>query len=591
MSCRLRKCVIAVVVASLSASCLHTSRAPRIRVHDAGSGNEELQVPGDPYGHLTLGDKVVFALSQVEADGEDSQLYFLRPDVSVRSWMKWEAKGLRASDYNHQHIQRCHDDSIGFMGGGTATIISVAEPIDMEDFATRNAEGHLITPPYYIERSPGLRRASLANPAYRKYVVDYFSRQIDLGVDGVSFDEVYGYYGKIRLKWPWQRKLPHRRYLDVGPVTVYFDHDEGFDDYFIADFNRYLINKYPSYSTDDWIRTFGMTRDNVVRPDIPYYDLNDNFNYRRYLLEHGFAKDPHNPRNPLAKEWGHPRMNRPDVASESFMEKYLKLYWKEMVVAVRTYAREKYHREIWVSANGIYPYTDFNSLGIMGYDGDYEPTEGLEYLPRKGRHLDGAVSLKKVYLQLREWSRRMSGDVPLVLFIDFPTPLANAYYALPRREKMDFWRIYGAEMYACGIFPAYMLRTPMRGDPTAEESGVLSFLRTDSSFYRDHRDFYLGVAQTDKAPSISARNIEYNVTYQEGRRRYLVHLINHNYDRGILPVTDFTISMEMKEPPSSVLLYRPLGPAAETPTARYEGDRVTVEVPRIDNYAVIALEL
>jgi hypothetical protein len=52
--------------------------------------------------------------------------------------------------------------------------------------------------------------------------------------------------------------------------------------------------------------------------------------------------------------WRHNINNRPDPSRGTFLETYPALvYWQQIVVAVRTYARQQYNREILISANNF----------------------------------------------------------------------------------------------------------------------------------------------------------------------------------------------------------------------------------------------
>ena len=116
------------------------------------------------------------------------------------------------------------------------------------------------------------RRGNLFNPAYRRYLLTWAKIQVDGGVDGVNFDEVNAGFS--------------------GGLKYGFNGNEGFDDYTIADFNRYLLARYPSFTAADWKTRFGMADDNLVRSDVPPGDLTRNFNYRTYLRAHGWNLDP-----------------------------------------------------------------------------------------------------------------------------------------------------------------------------------------------------------------------------------------------------------------------------------------------------------
>ena len=104
-------------------------------------------------------------------------------------------------------------------------------------------------------------------PDLRAYLAQICRLQIDAGVDGLFFDEVNGDY-----------------------QGAAFDGDEGFDDYHLADFNAYLLARYPQGT--DFAALFGMAADNRLRADLPAGDLMANFDYRRYLASHGWSATP-----------------------------------------------------------------------------------------------------------------------------------------------------------------------------------------------------------------------------------------------------------------------------------------------------------
>src|SRR4029078_11738911 len=94
-------------------------------------------------------------------------------------------------------------------------------------------------------------------PRYRELLVQIAQLQIDGGVDGLHFAEVNNSFQGTN---------------GLG--------DEGFDDYHLADFNAYLLWKYPAGT--DFRARFGMTEDNILRHDVPAADLAGNFDYPRH---------------------------------------------------------------------------------------------------------------------------------------------------------------------------------------------------------------------------------------------------------------------------------------------------------------------
>jgi hypothetical protein len=528
-------------------------------------------VPGDASGYFTFNDPTVYGFTQIYNLQEDPQVYTLKPNVNMRAWQKWDRGGLATGDYNTAYIKACRAKNILFIGGGTMSALfeyEAADRVQFLDWATRDATGGLVPqgqPPFY--------RGSLANPSYRAHLIAYLKKQIDLGVDGLFLDELNGIYS--------------------GDVRWNYNGNEGFDDYFLKDFNRYLMNKYPDYTWRDWSTRFGMTQDNIIRRDVPYTDLERNFNYRKYLQRIGYGADPRNVANPLAREWGYIVGNRHDIHDESFCGKYLRLYIKDIILSLREYARATYSKEILITSNGIMPYTDFNSLGLYGWNPD-EPgnPSGADYVPLQSGHLNGSKSLKDVYLRMLAKSRDCSGAVPLVMFMDWPSDMINGYYNLPLAEKRDFWRIYAAEAYACGLRFAFHLRTVMWGEPTATESGILGFLTEYAAFYKKNAAYFQGAENTGLPVSIPGRtDIMANLTCQAAQGWYLLHLVNHNYANArMTPQTTFTVSVNLAVTPTAVTLISPDAAAPRSIPFTVNAGKVTMTVDRLDYYDLLVIQ-
>ena len=534
------------------------------------SRNGPYDVSGDPSPKMDLSSKSIYGFSQTANGSEDSQVYSLSPDINMRAWQKWETAGIKESHFNKAYISKCCSKNILFVAGGTASVVFETEAPDRKtflDWITRDSYGK---PVLHSEIVPNAYRASMANPSYRKYLIKVMKVQIDAGVDGLFLDEANsgGYNG--------------------GP-SHNFNGNEGYDDYSIADFNRYLMNKYPSYREADWKKKFGMTDDNIIRRDIAYDDLEYNFNYRKYIYKKGFADYPRNSANPLAKEWGIPTANRIDVGDESFSSSYMVLYWKEIVIALREYARSRYSKEIIITSNGIFPFTDFNSLGLYNYNNDDNGKEA-DYVPVASGKLNGSKSLKSVYLGMYERSRKTSGNVPLVLFIDWPCEMMSNYYKLSMEQKKDYWRIYAAEAYSCGLYFAFHLRTVMPGDPTSTDSGILDFLKDYSSFYRTNHAVYKKSVNTSLSADIDRKGIMYNVTESSDKNKYYVHLVNHNYSSTISEQKNIAVSFDPGFVPSKISSLSPDGNAdVSIPFINSVGS-ISFTVPELQYYKVIVVE-
>ncbi len=521
----------------------------------------------------------VYALGQSILTEDDPQVYELLPDMNIRAIQQWSIWGNEPGDYDFSPIARYRQNGISFMGGGTASVIFEGDFASREifmDMATRDANNALVP---HDEVSPGAYRASLANPRYRKSVVDYSKIQIDAGVDGLFFDEVIaGFSG--------------------GAVNGY-NGNEGFEDYFIADFNKYLIEKYPNYTVQDWKNIFGMSDANIVRKDVQYDDLANNFNYREYLQAHGWngnttSNGPLVSQNPLAKEWGTATNNRM-YRADTFLAEYTARYWKEIVDELRAYANGK-GRHILITSNGIFPFVDLNCLGMYSWNKDEQTPDyrGADYVPVLNGHLNGSKSLMPVYKNMYARNRETSGNVPLVTFIDWPTDMLDNYNSLPLQEKKDYWQIFGAETYGCGLYPAFHLKNTI-GSPTATAAGMLDFFAAYKTFYESNNAIYdyLGYRYSDSSVTVSKGSIAQNLMARKDGTRYALHLVNHNYDAGaggIVAQDNFTVTVTRNGAPKNVSVISPDFAGSKNAAFSYQGNQLTINVDRIVYYNVILIE-
>jgi hypothetical protein len=479
--------------------------------------------------------------------------------------------GDEAGDYNFAQIARYHDSGITFMGSGTASVIFPQDFATAETFAdmtTRDADN--VPVPHTEIGIEGAHRGNMFNPGYRRYLLGWAKIQINGGADGLNFDEVLSGFS--------------------GGQKYGFNGNEGFDDYAVADFNRYLLAKYPAYTAGDWKSHFGMTDDNLIRRDVAPDDLVRNFNYRTYLRANGWNAAPLDSANPLAAEWGDVTDNRMYADNMSFTVSYLRRYWKEMVDELRAYAWTTARRQILVSSNGLLPYVDFNSVGMYPWNPDEQTPDfrGADYVPVVDGHLNGAKSLQANFRYLKDRSAEIAGDVPVAVFIDWPNDMMTNYLNLPLSEKRDYWQIFGAEAYANGIFPALHLKDTV-GSPTAEQQGMLGFFQTYSQFYRDHRTLYGNNAHGTAPVRVGTAGVAASVLVPRGGGSRTLHLVNHNYDRGILPRTGFAVEVDLPSCPREVTIVSPDFAGSKTPASSCRHGRLRVTVDRLDYYDVLVL--
>ena len=87
------------------------------------------------------------------------------------------------------------------------------------------------------------------------------------------------------------------------------------------------------------------------------------------------------------------------------------VYWQEIVVAVRNYARTKYGKDILVTSNGLFPFVDFQSVGLYDYNPDGPGPIGVDYAPLTGSDYDGTLSFMPTFASLKARSDAiMTGD-------------------------------------------------------------------------------------------------------------------------------------------------------------------------------------
>lgn len=513
---------------------------------------------------VAMNDVTVFAFSQVDTNASDPQVVSLAPDMNIRSWARWDRGGTQAGDYDFSYVTACKAAGVRFIGGTTATVL-FADETGFSTFVTVDASG---AP---VKRPSGLYRGSLADPEYRAYLVNIGKIQIDGGVDGLFFDEVNGDYQGLT-----------------------YNGDEGFDDHHLADFNGFLLWKYPGV---DYASRFAMTSDNLLRADVPAGDLTRNFDYRAYLASNGWAASPFASANPLAAVWGQTVPNRPAPLPQTFTdvaEPYR--YWQQIVGELRAYAQQKYARSIYVTSNGVWPFVDFQSVGL--YDGNQDGDGGaqVEYVPvisAANPHLDGTVSLQQPFLNLKARSALLAPGAPVVVFIDWPTTFSGYYFGFTAQERQDYWRLYAAEAYANGLFFAFFLDDTLIGlspypDQTATTLGLMQLFTNLTAFYRAHASLYHGGEPVTGAPvTTSLASAMIAVDDQSQPHRRLVHLVNHEYAGGILPQSNVSVSIASSAAPAGVTLASPDAAGDAVLPFSYAGGVVSVTVPSLAAYTIV----
>jgi hypothetical protein len=128
-------------------------------------------------------------------------------------------------------------------------------------------------------------------------------------------------------------------------------------------------------------------------------------------------------------------------------------------------------------------------------------------------------------------------------------------------------------------------------EPSATKSGVIDFLARYAQFYKDNRDLYLfkETGDTDTTAMVSAKNVEFNIMEQATRKRTLVHLINHNYDKRIYLKSDFTVTLATQSVPQSVQLISPDIQGKQNVDFSYSDAKLVLKVKSLKYYDILVI--
>ena len=547
-------------------------------VADAGSadalaaGSSAWPPAIDPraFGVASLASVTVAAFSQTGVSAVDPQVLTLGPDIVPRAWGQWDTSGLNAGDYTFGYPASCKAQGITFVGGLTASVIFMDQmsATDFSDAVGRDATG---TPVAHSEIVAGAYRGALASPVFRQTLIHIAELQIDGGVDGLFFDEVNSSY-----------------------IGTNYGGDEGFDDHDVADFGRFLCAKHAGNPSA--FAPFNLLSADHL--DCSSSDPGASFDYRGYLARHCAQGLPLGAANPLSAEWGTTVQNRPDPAQATFVETYPSLvYWQAIVVAVRSYARQKYNKEILITANGIFPFVDFQSVGLYDWNKDGAGPRGFDYVPVTGAapdpHYDGTVSFLPVFASLKARSARIQqavggAEIPLLLFLDWPTDSMNRYYALPLAERQDYVRMVLAEAYAMGEWFAMPLATTT-DTSTATALGMMDFFGSMRAFYKGHEPLLAGARDSTASATVSTPGVSVHLTTLPDGRSVL-HLINHNYAAGFVPQTGLMVTVPRGQAPTSVTLASPDLPADAGVPFTSSGGTVSVSIDTLRSSMIVVVD-
>ncbi|WP_434040854.1 MULTISPECIES: hypothetical protein [Sorangium] len=544
------------------------------------------EIHPEAFGSFDTSELTVFAFSQVEVHQSDPQVLELAPDMVPRAWQRWRDTGLAIEDYDADYLAGCRERGVRFVAGSTASVIFADEVEGEGQFleqTTRNAAGELVAHDQIVE---GAHRASMASPSYRARLIELGKVQIDLGVDGLNFDEINGGYGGAQ-----------------------YDGNEGFDDHHVADFGNYLCRRHGG-RPDGWQEGFGIIPEDGLDCSGAPETAGRSFDFRGYLGRMNATEKPFDSRNKLLlTEWGRTVGNRPDPREGTFVEIYPALvYWQEVVLELRRYAREEHGREIFISSNGVVPFVDLQSVGLYDWNIDGDGPRGMDWVPVVDGHLDGTVSFQAALRGLKARSKRIQElvggkEVPLMLFLDWPNDMMNRYYGLPLEERQDYFRVFAAEVYANGLYFALPLHTTT-DENTATALEMMDFFARFRDFYRLHADMFHGATDLTGPVSLSfeacasaedpgacaeQKKTSHNlVRLADGRT--VLHVINHEYSAGVVEQEGVTASFPVDTAPAQVTVASlDFEEDREVPFT-YEDGVVTAEVGTLQASVAIVVE-
>jgi len=569
--------VAAVFLAACGGSASQNSTAPPVASvcatpaasNPAGGGGTYSQIPINPavYGTADTSNLTVFGFSQESMNlPADPQVLEMLANIVPRAWQQWDLGGTQTSDYNWNYPAQAQADNITFIGGTTATVLfqdEFPQPSQFNSVVSCDAQGQPV-----IHAPLNFYRGSMASPAYRQYIVGIGEIQIDGGVNGLFFDE------------------PDESYEGA----TYGNGDEGFDDADIADFGGFLCAKYANLNPSDWQTQFGVTAADNLNCSASSSSSGRSFNYRGYLARNGWQTNPLNPANPLAADWGTILGGHPEPENGTFTGTYASLvYWQDIVLTLRNYAREKHGKEILITANGVWPFVDFQMNGLWDGNPDGPGGTSVDYCPlTPDGNLDGTQSLLQAFLSIKQRSARIDGRVvPVAAFIDWPTGVMSRYLSLSPSEQQDYWRMYVPEALAATVYLNMHLLDTI-GDPTATQLGLMPLFEQTAAFYEApaHAALYHNTQDLSGTITVSAANITTNLT-QLSDGRTVAHLINHNYSQGFQEQDGVSVGFPLSNAPTSVTLVSP-DYSADTPVPfTYVVGQVQVTVPRLVSYVAV----
>ncbi|MEI7731644.1 MAG: hypothetical protein WCO56_18870 [Verrucomicrobiota bacterium] len=486
-----------------------------------------------------LNDAVVYTVNEfTDSEATLNLARAVGTDLLIRGWFKWNKRP--PVERWREFPQKAHGAGAWFGGGITCSALydgenGITQP-QLLDMATRGPDGQLLN----AWDQPGIRHGSLSSPAYLDYLFRWCREQMDAGADYLFMDE-------------------HTAVL--GPR-------EGYDDYSIRDFRRFLRTECAATRefTPADVRWQTQYQVALSDPKICPGGTVETFEYRAYLAAHGWVKQPTDSRNPLSSLWHSFRTWRDDIA------------WKTLTGRIRAYAREK-GRPVFISANGLARYVDLQVLGVWG-----------QWQVEQGRMNLAANMLPEIRSLVQRGQELAGHRVPVVLFHDWgfgepPFP----YLGVPPSQRELWLRTRAPEIYAAGARFAFPLLGPFGCD--ARGDGTLPVMVRQTTFYQTHRQlFQQGRYRCSEPLRTSTPNLSLAAWTLDAPRAVVLHVINRNTRDGQLqPQRALSVDVPLDRAPASAYAVSPDWAGERPVQCAIAGKNLRVTLADLDAYALVWL--
>lgn len=268
---------------------------------------------------------------------------------------------------------------------------------------------------------------------------------------------------------------------------------------------------------------------------------------------------------------------------------------------LKKYAKEKYNREFFLSANSAlggqeFPQTvkrtgkepvdyylgpmPFRIYGMEGFPHEATPTDIF----------DGSRNLIPEYRKLVQqvWPKRY------VYFMDFGAP--EGYGGPKAYDQFPGWyRIACAQGIAAGGFPGYM-RTYYNGKQDSLDAGIFHLVANINKFMKENGELWHDLEFVTPEIEVSNSQIFTSAFGQSKQHREILHLVNGNFSKERLmtvPVENLQVTIQSDKRPSRVWTTTPDRVSTQRKRVLpygYESGKVSFIVPEISVHTIVILE-